>query len=280
MGIDAPTTVTILALIRLTKLKNGLSTREVPLTRHELISLLSWPNKGQSYDRIAQSLHRRSSPTRATTPPAASSNSSPPTSATRTRGPPTPRPSTGFSAGAKTASYRCSTSRRWPLPPTSNRTPDRPHRQAAPCRHPHAVRLAGDHKDHLYFYSSNAWTLHQDGRECSSTKSDIPGFPKRHFLSPPVQRLQRGAWAQLKFTANKVLATVFIGATTPTRERSRRSCNPPSTSWREKASYSRSAATSGISRRAKPGRCVSSSSPLPWPGQRRRPPPRSIIAGQ
>lgn len=48
----------ILALIQLTKLKNGFTTREVTFTRHELINLLSWPNKGQSYDRIAQSLHR------------------------------------------------------------------------------------------------------------------------------------------------------------------------------------------------------------------------------
>ena len=48
----------ILALIQLTKLKNGFAFREVEFTRHELINLLGWPNKGQSYDRIAQSLHR------------------------------------------------------------------------------------------------------------------------------------------------------------------------------------------------------------------------------
>ena len=48
----------ILALIRLTQLKNAFSSREVEFTRHELITLLNWPNKGQSYDRIAQSLHR------------------------------------------------------------------------------------------------------------------------------------------------------------------------------------------------------------------------------
>jgi hypothetical protein len=65
--------------------------------------------------------------------------------------------------------------------------------------------------DHLYFYSSKPWTVYQDGKECSSTTSDIPGFPKRHFLSPPVQRLQRGAWAQLKFTAKKILATAYHG---------------------------------------------------------------------
>ena len=48
----------ILGLIQLTKLKNGFTSREVEFTRHELISLLNWPNKGQSYDRISLSLHR------------------------------------------------------------------------------------------------------------------------------------------------------------------------------------------------------------------------------
>src|SRR3954447_22169985 len=48
----------ILALIQLTKLKNGFTAREITFTRYELIGLLGWPNKGQSYDRIAQSLHR------------------------------------------------------------------------------------------------------------------------------------------------------------------------------------------------------------------------------
>jgi hypothetical protein len=48
----------ILGLIQLTKVKNGFASREVEFTRHELISLLHWPNKGQSYDRIDQSLHR------------------------------------------------------------------------------------------------------------------------------------------------------------------------------------------------------------------------------
>lgn len=48
----------ILALIQLTKLKNGFTAREVDFTRHELIQMLNWPNKGQSYERIALSLHR------------------------------------------------------------------------------------------------------------------------------------------------------------------------------------------------------------------------------
>ena len=53
----------ILALIQLTKQKNGFTDREVVFSRHELIRLLQWPNKGQSYDRIAQSLHRLASVT-------------------------------------------------------------------------------------------------------------------------------------------------------------------------------------------------------------------------
>ena len=53
----------ILALIQLTKLKNGFTARELEFTRHELISMLSWPNKGQSYERIALSLHRVASVT-------------------------------------------------------------------------------------------------------------------------------------------------------------------------------------------------------------------------
>lgn len=48
----------ILALIQLTKLKNGFTAREVDFTRHELIQMLNWPSKGQSYERIALSLHR------------------------------------------------------------------------------------------------------------------------------------------------------------------------------------------------------------------------------
>ena len=53
----------ILALIQLTKQKNGFTNREVVFSRHELIQLLQWPNKGQSYERIAQSLHRLASVT-------------------------------------------------------------------------------------------------------------------------------------------------------------------------------------------------------------------------
>ncbi|MHC1727986.1 MAG: hypothetical protein AB9866_18620 [Syntrophobacteraceae bacterium] len=63
----------------------------------------------------------------------------------------------------------------------------------------------------LYFYSTVGWTLYQDGRECPSTDSDLPPFNRRHFLNPPVRRLQKNAWAQVKFTAKKTMAWSFKG---------------------------------------------------------------------
>lgn len=48
----------IVALIQLTKLKNGFTNRKVRFTRSELIELLGWPFNGKSYDRLTASLKR------------------------------------------------------------------------------------------------------------------------------------------------------------------------------------------------------------------------------
>jgi nucleoside 2-deoxyribosyltransferase len=63
----------------------------------------------------------------------------------------------------------------------------------------------------IYFYSGKGWTLIQDGRECPSTDSDIPDFTARHFLTPPLRKLHKNSWAQLKFEANKILAWASDG---------------------------------------------------------------------
>ena len=65
--------------------------------------------------------------------------------------------------------------------------------------------------DAIYFYSSKDWTLTQDGKECPSTDSDLPDFPARHFLTPPVRRLNKKSWAQLKFSARRILAFASKG---------------------------------------------------------------------
>lgn len=59
--------------------------------------------------------------------------------------------------------------------------------------------------DAIYVYLGKGWTLKQDGRECSSTGSDLSLFSSRHFLTPPLRRLNKNAWAQLKFTGKKCL---------------------------------------------------------------------------
>lgn len=65
--------------------------------------------------------------------------------------------------------------------------------------------------DAIYFYSNKGWTLRQDGKECPSTDSDLPDFPSRHFLTPPVRRLNKNSWAQVKFSAKRLLALAQKG---------------------------------------------------------------------
>lgn len=65
--------------------------------------------------------------------------------------------------------------------------------------------------DAIYFYSKKGWTLYQDGKDCPMTDSDVPDFPVRHFLAPPVRRLNKKSWAQLKFSAKRVLAYATEG---------------------------------------------------------------------
>ena len=62
-----------------------------------------------------------------------------------------------------------------------------------------------------YFYSTKGWTVLQDGRECPSTESDLQPFDRRHFLIPPVRRLHKNSWAQVKFQTKKTLASTFKG---------------------------------------------------------------------
>jgi hypothetical protein len=67
----------------------------------------------------------------------------------------------------------------------------------------------------IYLYSTAQWTLFQDEKECASTAADeqfaTQGFKRRHFLRPPLQILQKGAWAQVKFNARGTLATAWKG---------------------------------------------------------------------
>jgi nucleoside 2-deoxyribosyltransferase len=63
----------------------------------------------------------------------------------------------------------------------------------------------------IYFYTTGGWSFEQDGKDCPSTESDIPRFDKRHFLTPPLRKLHKNSWAQLKFTGSKYLAFAHRG---------------------------------------------------------------------
>lgn len=65
--------------------------------------------------------------------------------------------------------------------------------------------------DAIYLYMGRGWTITHDGRECPSTDSDIPQFNTRHLLTPPVHRLNKKTWAQLRFSGKKQLASVIKG---------------------------------------------------------------------
>lgn len=58
----------------------------------------------------------------------------------------------------------------------------------------------------IYFYSTKGWRLKQDGKDCPHTESDIPDFHIRHFITPPIRKLHKNSWAQLRFNSSRYLA--------------------------------------------------------------------------
>jgi len=54
----------------------------------------------------------------------------------------------------------------------------------------------------MYLHTNKSWRFKQDGRDCESTKLDSEE-KIRHFIAPPLQRVSRGAWAQIKIEGSK-----------------------------------------------------------------------------
>jgi hypothetical protein len=48
----------LLALVQLTKIRNGFTSSEVFFTKHQVIEVLGWQNRGWAYERVEESLHR------------------------------------------------------------------------------------------------------------------------------------------------------------------------------------------------------------------------------
>lgn len=58
----------------------------------------------------------------------------------------------------------------------------------------------------IYFYTTKGWSLKQDEKDCPHTWSDIPDYHIRHFINPPIRKLHKNSWAQLRFSSSKSLA--------------------------------------------------------------------------
>lgn len=63
----------------------------------------------------------------------------------------------------------------------------------------------------IYFYTGPKWALTQNHASCSKTDADLAPYASQHFLSQPVARLPKKGWAQLQFSAERVVATAFHG---------------------------------------------------------------------
>jgi len=63
----------------------------------------------------------------------------------------------------------------------------------------------------IYLYAGKKWDLSQDGKDCSFTDSDIPPFKYRYFLTPPITRLGKESWAQIKCNGTRILARSWKG---------------------------------------------------------------------
>lgn len=57
----------------------------------------------------------------------------------------------------------------------------------------------------IYFYTGKGWKYKQDGQDCAQTEADVKGYSLRHMIRPPVSRLVKAGWAQVKIVGEKVL---------------------------------------------------------------------------
>jgi len=57
----------------------------------------------------------------------------------------------------------------------------------------------------IYFYTGAGWEFTQNNQECSLSVGDALslGFATCHFVKPPVPRLVKGTWAQVKLAERK-----------------------------------------------------------------------------
>jgi hypothetical protein len=56
----------------------------------------------------------------------------------------------------------------------------------------------------IYFYTGKRWAYKQDGQDCPQTKADFEDYELRHLIRPPLTRLTKNGWGQVKLVGEKV----------------------------------------------------------------------------
>jgi hypothetical protein len=63
----------------------------------------------------------------------------------------------------------------------------------------------------MYLHTHKNWIFEQQGRNCDSAKVDGDDDKIRHLISPPLQRMPQGSWAQIKIKGTKIVWTKSSG---------------------------------------------------------------------
>jgi len=63
----------------------------------------------------------------------------------------------------------------------------------------------------IYLYTGKDWKILQDAKECPFSEANIKPFKYRYFITPPVPKIGRNGWAQVKVKASRIIARAWAG---------------------------------------------------------------------
>ncbi len=63
----------------------------------------------------------------------------------------------------------------------------------------------------IYLYTGNQWKIMQDTKECPYSDSDEKPFKYRYFITPPIPKIGKNGWTQVKVKASRTIAKAWEG---------------------------------------------------------------------
>lgn len=63
----------------------------------------------------------------------------------------------------------------------------------------------------IYLYTGNKWKITHDAKDCPHSEADIDPFKYRYFITPPIPRIGRNGWTQVKVKASRTIAAAWEG---------------------------------------------------------------------